>query len=133
MATAKIGVGWFLCPAFAMVLACSSAHSGGGTGGSAGFDAGAGTGGTTSDARYACGDASCSVAQEYCRDLGSRGGATGNGDGGDPINSNHYFFCVPFGDCAAHDCSCVPENYANFFCFCSQPDGGGVLASCGQI
>jgi hypothetical protein len=83
--------------------------------------------------RFHCdGTLFCSVAFEYCRDLGSRGGAFG-ADGGDPINSQHALSCVPFGDCAARDCTCVPQNYSNFRCGCSRPDAGGTLASCGQI
>ena len=132
-------MGCLLMLEFSMVLACSSsvtgargdagtvADGGGGSGGSGG------AGGATSDARFACGDASCSVAQEYCRDLtNGPGGAPGANDGG-PSGPVHDVSCVPFGACAAHDCSCVPQSGGYFCGACSQQDGGGSFAICGQI
>lgn len=141
MTTRRMVVGWVLASGLSMVLACSSSQKpgvdrdGGGTGGAGGGGGGGrdggGGGGGNEDARYPCGDASCSVGHDYCRDLASRGGASGT-SGGDP-NSQHALSCVPFGDCAARDCTCVPQNYLNFRCGCSQPDAGGTLAGCGQI
>jgi hypothetical protein len=121
MTARTIVVVWFLVLEFSMVQACSSNQE------PAAHDGGAGGTGSTEQARFQCGDASCSVGQDYCRDLSSRGGNTGTSD----PNTQHTFSCVPFGTCAAHDCSCVPLGL--FLCNgCSQPDGGGTLATCNK-
>jgi hypothetical protein len=124
MTRKKLVVGWLVVLAFSMALACSSQER---------DDGGGGADGAASDARFACGDASCSVAREYCRDLtAGSGGAPGANDSGasGPVQ---ILSCVPFGACAASDCSCVPQ-YGGYFCgACSQEDGGGTLAICGTI
>ena len=131
MRTRWLVVGWVLVSGLSMVMACSSSQKpgadrdGGGAGGPDG-------GGGSEEVRFHCdGTLFCSVAREYCRDFGSRGGASGAYDGG-TINTQHTFTCVTFGDCAARDCSCVPQGL--FGCSaCSQLDGGGTLAMCDQI
>jgi hypothetical protein len=123
MTMSSVTAGWFLVLGFSTALACGKQGTG------APADGGGGTGGAASDAGFACGDASCSVAQEFCRDLSSRGGNTGTGSD----NTMHTLSCVPFGDCAAHDCSCVPPLFGYLCEECSQRDGGGTLAGCGKI
>ena len=142
MTTRWLVVGWVLVSGLSMVMACSSSQKpgadrdGGGAGGPGGGGAGdrdgGGGGGGSEEVRFHCdGTLFCSVALEYCRDFGSRGGASGTYDGG-TINTQHTFTCVTFGDCAARDCSCVPQGL--FGCSaCSQLDGGGTLAACDQI
>ena len=133
-------MGGFLVLRLSMVVACSShqdpvADGGGGAGGTGGTGAAGGTGdGGSEGARFRCDNTHfCSVA-EYCRDLSSPGVASGTNDAG-TINTQHTFSCVPFGDCAARDCSCVPTNCGYFGSggACNQLDGGGTLATCDQI
>jgi len=110
-----------------MALACSAQMPG------AHGDGGGGADGAAPGAWFACGDASCSVAQEYCRDLTTGpGGAPGANDSG-AFGPAHIVSCVPFGACTARDCSCVPQNGGYFCGACSPQDGGGSLAICGTI
>jgi hypothetical protein len=139
MTMRPITVAWLLVAGFAIALGCSSQgtsghDNGGGGAGGAASDAGLAddSGGKASDARFACGDASCSVAQEYCRDLGGLAGASGANDGA-ASGFTHYLSCVPFDPCAARDCSCAPKGGAYYCATCSRQDGGGILAICGSI
>jgi hypothetical protein len=118
MTTRRGAVGWFLVLGFSVALACSNQGNGTPVDG--------GAGGAAADTRFACGDASCTLGQEYCIDLTNpHGGASGSNDSGAPEQIRS---CRSFGACAAHDCTCIPN------CFCGDaPDGGGTLAFCGPI
>jgi len=105
MTTRRRTVAWCLVLGFSVVLGCRNQATG---------------------ARFACGDASCSVDLEFCFDqTNPHGGASGANDAGDPVQIRS---CKSFGACSAHDCSCITA------CgFCINEMDGGTLALCGPI
>ncbi len=127
MTPSRVTVGWFLVLGFfSMTLACGSQGNG------ALADGGGGAGGAAPDARFACGDASCSVDQEFCIDLTNNfGGASGTDDGG-TSSPAQIRSCRSFGACAARNCSCIPQ-LVGFCPSCSDETDGGTLAFCGPI
>lgn len=69
---------------------------------------------------FSCGNGTCMTGESYCKYV--TGGAGGSGGNGGPAPTTYT--CVPFGDCAAHDCSCVHA------CSCSGTSAEGVLDTC---
>jgi len=97
-----------------------------GGGGVAGSGGGAGQGGSSDN----CGGVTCVVGQTYCR---KRDGQF-LPDGGQVAPT---YACLPFNGgnpCTAKDCSCVPPNQGDTYCFdCQQTASGQVIAHCGPV